>query len=241
MATSFEEIYCLNAVIKADQRLLNKPSYMLYDLYWKYLQLSIPYFQYDCRKNLLDLVPFSLTKYSFTGDGENNIFKLEPAPSNEESPSFYITLQIDCGQDARQVSNYEWDSENSTITLTNNTPAIGESVEIVAYEIGHFNDDLNYDEKAILARAMNIPYYEEQMTSSKILNFAVYGGSIKMHSQAEQLKTVTDLYQGYKREVEGDISMYSYRTSPKGVPGLGARTVCLHPTRYHPKKTVSNE
>ena len=50
MATSFEEIYCLNSVIKIDQRLTNKPSYMLYDLYWKYLQLAIPYFQYDCRK-----------------------------------------------------------------------------------------------------------------------------------------------------------------------------------------------
>ena len=35
MATSFEEIYCLNSVIKIDQRLTNKPSYMLYDLYNK--------------------------------------------------------------------------------------------------------------------------------------------------------------------------------------------------------------
>lgn len=241
MATSFEEIYCLNAVIKSDQRLLNKPSYMLYDLCWKYLQLSIPYFQYDCRKNLLDLVPFSLTKYSFIGDGENNIFKLDPAPSSEETPNFYINLQIDCSQEARQVNDYEWDSENNTIIFTSVTPAIGENVEIVSYEIGHFNETLNFDEKSILARAMNLPYYEEQMTSSKILNFAVYGGSIKMHSQAEQLKTITALYQGYKREVEGDISMYSYRTAPKGLKGLGARTVCLHPLRYQPKKTVSKE
>ena len=30
MATSFEEIYCLNSVIKIDQRLTNKPSYMQY-------------------------------------------------------------------------------------------------------------------------------------------------------------------------------------------------------------------
>lgn len=241
MATSFEEIYCLNAVIKSDQRLLNKPSYMLYDLCWKYLQLAIPYFQYDCRKNLLDLVPFSLTEYSFTGDGENNIFKLDPAPNVGDSPNFYITLQLDCGQEARPVNDYIWDSENNTITLENVTPALGEIINITVYEIGYFNADLNYDEKAILARAMNIPYYEEQMTSSKILNFAVYGGSIKMHSQAEQLKTITALYQGYKREVEGDISMYSYRTAPKGLKGLGARTVCLHPLRYQPKPVASKE
>lgn len=238
MATSFEEIYCLNAVIKSDQRLLNKPSYMLYDLCWKYLQLAIPYFQYDCRKNLLDLVPFSLTEYSFIGDGENNIFQLNPVPNLGEVPDFNITLQIDCGQEPREVKDYMWDSENNTITLTNITPAIGETIKIVVYEIGYFYADLNYDEKAILARAMNIPYYEEQMTSSRILNFAVYGGSIKMHSQAEHLKTVTSLYQGYKREVEGDIHDYSYRTAPKGLRGLGARTVCLHPLRYQPSTPI---
>lgn len=241
MATSFEEIYCLNSVIKIDQRLTNKPSYMLYDLYWKYLQLALPYFQYDCRKDLLDLVPFSLTEYSFTGDGENNIFKLEPAPTNIDNLNFYISTQIDCGKPENQILNYQWDEINNTITLTNITPAIGEIINIVTYDIGHFNSDLNFDEKAILARAMNIPYYEEQMTNSKILNFATYGGSIKMHSQAEQLKTLTAAYQMTKREVEGDISNYSYRTAPKGLKGLGARTACLHQLRYQPKQNVSKE
>lgn len=241
MATSFEDIYCLNTVIKQDSRLLNQPSYALYDLDWKYLQLAIPYFQYDCRKNLLDLVPFSMTKYTFTGDGVNNIFELSPAPTGGDDLNFYISLQIDCKQPTREVSDYTWDSENNALTLTSNTPAMGETIEIRAYNIGHFNADLNYDEKAILARAMNLPYYEEQMTNSKILNFATYGGSIKMHSQAEQLKTVSNAYQTTKREVEGDISHYSYRTAPLGLKGLGARTVCLHPLRYQPKTTVSKD
>lgn len=240
MATSFEEIYCLNSVIKIDQRLTDKPSYLLYDLYWKYLQLSIPLFQYDCRKNLLDLVPFSLTEYSFVGDGENNIFQLDPKPTIK-NPGFYIATQIDCGIPATEVKEYLYDDINGTITLTNYTPSLGEKINISMYQIGYFNADLGYDEKRILAEAMNIPYYEEQMTNSKILNFATYGGSIKMHSQAEQLKTLTAAYQSAKRELEGDISMYSYRTAPKGLPGLGARTVCLHPLRYQPKPIVSDE
>lgn len=241
MATSFEDIYCLNSVIKIDQRLANKPSYALYDLYWKYLQLAIPYFQYDCRKNLLDLVPFSLTEYSFTGDGESNIFKLDPAPTVTDNLSFYISTQIDCGKPEVQINNYQWDDINNTIILTDITPAIGETINIITYDVGHFNADLNYDEKAILARAMNIPYYEEQMTNSKILNFATYGGSIKMHSQAEQLKTLTSAYQMTKRELEGDVNRYTYRTAPVGLGGLGARTVCLHPLRYQPKQNVSKE
>lgn len=237
MATSFEEIYCLNSVIKIDQRLTDKPSYLLYDLYWKYLQLSIPLFQYDCRKDLLDLVPFSLTEYSFVGDGVNNIFQLDPKP-NMEKPDFYIETQIDCGKPTMEIKKYLYDNINGTITLTNYTPILGEEVNISVYEIGYFNSDLGYDEKRILAEAMNVPYYEEQMTNSKILNFATYGGSIKMHSQAEQLKTLTAAYQSAKRELEGDISTYSYRTAPKGLPGLGARTVCLHPLRYQPKANV---
>ena len=237
MATSFEEIYCLNSVIKIDQRLTDKPSYLLYDLYWKYLQLSIPLFQYDCRKDLLDLVPFSLTEYSFVGDGVNNIFQLDPKPTMEK-PDFYIETQIDCGKPTMEVKKYLYDDINGTITFTNYTPILGEEVNISVYEIGYFNADLGYDEKRILAEAMNVPYYEEQMTNSKILNFAIYGGSIKMHSQAEQLKTLTAAYQSAKRELEGDISNYSYRTAPKGLPGLGARTVCLHPLRYQPKANV---
>ena len=240
MATSFEEIYCLNSVIKIDQRLVGKPSYMLYDLCWKYLQLAIPYFQYDCRKNLLDLVPFSLTEYSFVGDGENNIFKLDPIPEDLTNPDFYIATQLDCGKKATQVLDYQWDSENGTITFKSTTPAPGETVSVVMYQIGQFNAGLNYDEKAILARGMNIPYYEEQMTNSKMLNFATYGGSIKMYSQAEQLKTLTSAYRMAKRELEGDISNYSYRTAPKGLKGLGARTVCLHQLRYQPKPIVSD-
>lgn len=242
MATSFEEIYCLNAVIKADQRLIDKPSYLLYELCWKYLQLAIPYFQYDCRKNLLDLVPFSLTEYSFIGDGVNNIFKLEPNP-NIENPNFYIETSFQCSgsENAKEITQYEWDSETGSLILMGYTPQLNETINIETYNIGHFNADLNMDEKAILARAMNIPYYEEQMTNSKILNFAIYGGSIKMHSQAEQLKTVTAAYQTTKRELEGDISRYSYRTAPRGWQGLGARTVCLHPLGYQPKPPVSKE
>lgn len=235
--TSFEEIYCLNSVIKQDQRLVDKPSYMLYDLCWKYLQLSIPYFQYDCRKDLLDLVPFSLTEYSFTGDGESNIFELDPMPSG--NLDFYITTQIDCSQPSVQITKYVYDEETHSITFMDSTPTLGENVKIIAYDIGHFNAELNYDEKAILARAMNLPYYEEQMTNSKVLNFAVYGGSIKMHSQAEHEKILNQVYTTAKRELEGDISHYSYRTAPRGLFGLGGRTVCLNRLRYRPKPPVS--
>lgn len=241
MATSFEEVYCLNSVIKIDQRLNNKPSYALYELMWKYLQFAITFFQFDCRMDLLDLVPFSLTEYEFIGDGENNIFELDPAPSNIENLKFYISSQIDCGKAARQISDYIWDETNHTITFTKNTPAIGEKISISSYVIGQFNSTLGFIEKRILAEGMNIPYYEEQLTNSKVLNFATYGGSIKMHSQAEQLKQLKETYAQAKRELEGDISAYSYRTAPRGLDGLGGRTVCLNQLRQHINPTAFRE
>lgn len=226
MATGFDEIYCLNAVIKNDQRLYNKPLYAIYSLNWKYLQMAISMFQYDCKKDLYDNVPFSLTEYSFIGDGSNNIFKLDPAPEITDA-NFYITKQVSCGQPEIRITDYIWDDINSTITLTE-TPEIGTSININVYEIGQFNQTLDYDEKRILAEAMNIFYYEEYMTNTKVLNFATYGGSVKMHSQAEQEKVVLEAFRTAKREVEGDINKYTYKTAPHLLFGLGARTSCYH-------------
>lgn len=238
MATSFEEIYCLNAVIKKDQRLYSKPTYMIYSLNWKYLQLAISMFQYDCRKDLYDLVPFSLTDYSFVGDGINNIFQLNPAPTYTTNPEFYITKQIDCSTKPIVITDYIWDNINNTITISD-IPEVDAIITINSYEVGQFNQDLDYDEKRILAEAMNIFYFEEYMTNAKILNFATYGGSIKMHSQAEQLKTVTAAYETTKREVEGDISKYTYKTSCN-LNGLGARTSCFYPIVCQKKTNASN-
>ena len=228
MATSFKEIYCLNSVIKSDNRLLDKPDYEIYSLYWKYLQLSIPYLGYDCLKNLNDYIPFSLTKYSFIGNGEDNIFQLSPTPELSMSPDFYISKVITCGTTPIQEIDYTWDSINSTITLTSDTPEIGATIDIYMYEIGQFNEDLSLDEKRILANAMNIPYLKEQIDQRKLLNFAVYGGSIKMHSQAEHLKVLNETLNNLIEEVKRDVITYSFRTAPIGYGGLGARTTCYY-------------
>lgn len=228
MATNFNEIYCLNAVIKNDSRLLEKPSYELALLNWKYLQFAISKFMYDCRKNLMDYIPYSNTKYTFIGDGINNIFELTPAPSFDMDMNFYVGVQVACGQPFVSITDYQWDSENNTITLKN-APAVNSTIDIVAYQAGQFNEDLNIDEKTILADAMNIPYFEEAITNRRLLNFTVYGGSIKMHSQAEHEKVLLNALADQRNLVDGEISNYSYRTAPFGYAGLGARTTCYYP------------
>lgn len=228
MATSFDEIYCLNAVIKSDIRLSQKPSYELELLNWKYLQFAIKEFMYDCRKDLTDYIPFTSTEYSFTGNGVDNIFQLTPAPELDMTPEFYIGVQVACGQPMITISSYKWDNENNTLTL-DNAPVVGSTIKIVVYQSGQFNEDLNIDEKTILADAMNIPYFEEAISNRKILDFTVYGGSIKMHSQAEHEKVLLSALSEQKNLVMGEINNYSYRTAPFGYGGLGARTTCYYP------------
>lgn len=223
MATSFEDIYCLNSVIKSDKRLIDKPDYELYSLSWKYLELAIPFFQYDCLKDLTDYVPFSLTEYTFTGNGLDNIFTLNPAPTIT-NPTFFISKTIACGSPTISIVNYTWDSENNTITLTGDIPEQGSTIQIFSYTVGYFNADLNLDEKRILAEAMNIPYLEEAKNNRDILKFLIYGGSVKMHSQAEQEKVLLQALESQINKVEGMVSNYSYRTAPNGYVGLGAWT-----------------
>ena len=231
MATSFDEIYCLNAVIKSDIRLSQKPSYELELLNWKYLQFAIKEFMYDCRKDLTDYIPFTSVRYSFTGNGVDNIFQLTPAPELDMTPEFYIGVQAACGQPVTVISKYQWDNENNTLTL-DNAPIPGSNIEIVVYQSGQFNEDLNIDEKTILADAMNIPYFEEAISNRKILDFTVYGGSIKMHSQAEHEKVLLSALSEQRNLVMGEISNYSYRTAPFGYACYYPH-LCRHP---HAKK-----
>lgn len=232
MATSFEEIYCLNSVIKTDSRLANKPDYEIYALNWKYLQLSIPELMRNkCLINrIADYVPFSLVEYNFTGNGADNIFELTPAPTFDSTPSFYISKQIVCGEPSIQITDYMYDSENNTIILKSDTPEVGSKISIKVFEIGHFNKDLTLEEKRILATAMVVPYLEEQRDQQKLLNFAVYGGSIKMHSQAEHIKVLDSAIDSQLQLVDRYITDYTFGRAPLGYPGLGGRTVCLHRT-----------
>lgn len=228
MATSFDEIYCLNSVIKNDPRLVNKPSYEVELINWKYLQFAISKFMYDCKKDIATNIPFSSTEYTFVGDGENSIFTLSPIPTFDITPNFSILIQKTCGKPYQSITDYIWSSENNTITLLD-VPIKGSKIKIYAYQEGQFNVDLDIDEKIILADAMNIPYFEEAAAARKVLDFSLYGGSVKMHSQAEHQKTLEDSLRSQILLVEGEISNYSYRRANFCYPGLGARTTCYTP------------
>lgn len=229
--TDFNEIYCLNLVMKNDPRLAKIPINIYYSLCWKYLQIAISRFQYESIPDITDNVPFLETDYEYECNGVDTEFQLSEV-NFAETPNFNIILTI--GDNKTTIPDYTYNSETNIITLSE-APISGTTLQISEYQIGHFNVELTYREKEILAQAMLIPYLEENQNRESLLNQFVYGGSVKIHSQAEHLKTITSALKEQRTMVNNLIIDYTYRANTEGYIGLGTRAAT--PRKYPPRKS----
>ena len=217
--TDFNEIYCLNLVMKNDPRLAKIPLNMYYSLCWKYLQVAISRFQYESIPDITDNVPYMEVDYEYECNGIDSEFQLNEN-ENILTPNFVVTLIL--GEDIKQVDKYTYNAETNSISLEC-VPVSGSQLKIAEYQIGHFNQELTYREKEILAQAMLIPYLEENQNRESLLNQFVYGGSVKIHSQAEHLKTIASALKEQVRMVNNLIIDYTYRANVENYTGLGTR------------------
>ena len=217
--TDFNEIYCLNLTMKNDPRLANIPLNMYYSLSWKYLQVAISRFQYESIPDITDNVPFKEIDYEYECDGVDAVFQINPS---EEIATPKFTINQIYGDETTEIVDYTYDSELSTITL-DSAPPQGATLKIAEYQIGYFNADLNYHEKEILAQGMLIPFLEENRNRESLLNQFVYGGSVKIHSQAEHLKTIDNALKEQLKLVSNLIIDYTYRANIEQYNGLGTR------------------
>ena len=226
--TDFNEFYFLNFVMKNDPRLAKIPLNMYYSLCWKYLQVAISRFQYESIIDITDNVPFAETDYEYICDGIETTFQL-----NEDegitTPNFVVTLVLN-DKEKEEITDFTYDAEQNIITLPI-APMKDSVLQIAEYEIGHFNNELTYREKEILAQGMLIPYLEENQNRESLLNQFVYGGSVKIHSQAEHLKTINTALNDQIKLVHNLIIDYTYRANLENYGGLGTRPAS---TRVYP-------
>lgn len=215
--TDFNEIYCLNLTMKNDPRLADIPLNMYYSLCWKYLQVAISRFQYESIPDITDNVPFAEIDYEYECNGIDSTFELNTSQAIT-TPNFVITQTY--GGITTNITNYDYNSETNVITLAEVPPSLA-IIKIAEFEIGHFNADLNYREKEILAQGMLIPFLEENRNRESLLNQFVYGGSVKIHSQAEHLKTIENALKEQIKIVNNLIIDYSYRANTEKYGGLG--------------------
>lgn len=211
MATLFDDVYCLNGAIMTDSKISNLPTNLYYFTLSKYLAFSIGQFRKKCYKDLDDRTDFEQEIYEFTGDGTEDEFTLSPAPPTD--CSFYITVNDVV------TTAYTFDSLTNKITFTT-PPASSADIYIGAYVIGSFADDLNVEEKAILAEGMTIPFVEYNINMTKQLNQMIYGTGVGLHSQANHNKVNLEIKNEARRIFKQLMDEYTYTNSPTDLDGL---------------------
>lgn len=210
--TYFNEIYELATVIMESEEIRQAPLYKKYLFLYRFLQFSISEFNTRCYRDLTTIRPFSYKSYQIVGDGLENEFQVSTPLSADTK--VYIEKEAENNIFIPMSStNYTIDNIKNCIVFKN-TPKDGEKINIYVYEIGYFYDDLDTEEKSILANGMLIAFYQNQLNKSTLLNQQVYGVGAKMYSQAEHIKRLGDLLKMVRYEWTAAINAYTYTKSP---------------------------
>jgi hypothetical protein len=214
--TKFEEIYELATMIMEDEKIKQAPLYKKYLILYKFLQLSIGHFNARCFKDLKTIQPYVYKEFNFTGDGMETEYILSESAFTVDT-QIYIEVETEKGSGVfaeLPETDYSFKYNSAEVTF-NKAINNGFSCHIVVYRIGYFFDDLDIEEKIILARGMVVPFIESQLQKESVMNHMVYGTGAKMYSQAEHLKQLNTILKDTKYEVEGIINAYTYESSPE--------------------------
>ena len=209
-------------IVKNDNRLINKPTNLIYKLYWDYLNTAISLFFRDCYKDITNNIPFSQIEYKFIANGTDDDFLLESPNIPPDNSLFYVGYSSGENVAFIEVPASKYTYNSTTHVLTTDIALIpsGSIVYISAYIIGEFIDTLDYDEINILKEGCLIPFLQEQQNKISLLNQLVYGNQ-KLYSQAEHLKQVKDTVVNQENKVISMITKYSYRANPDKLKYLG--------------------
>ena len=213
--TGFEEIYELSTIIMEDEKVKQAPIYKKYLILYKFLQFAIGHFNTRCFKDLKTIRPFEYKEYNILGDGIEAEYQLSDTLSPDDI-NIYVEIETEMGSGVfvpMRPTDYRFDKSISTITFTN--PINNKfACNIYTYAIGYFYDDLDIEEKTILAKEMGIPFLESQLKKESLTNQMIYGTGAKMYSQAAHMKQLNSILKNERYEVEGLINAYTYESNP---------------------------
>ena len=213
--TGFEEIYELSTIIMEDEKVKQAPIYKKYLILYKFLQFAIGHFNTRCFKDLKTIRPYEYKEYNILGDGIETEYKLDEELSPEDM-NIYVEIETELESGVFTPMNsaeFNFDKVTSTITFTN---PINKNFQcnIYTYVIGYFYDDLDIEEKTILAKEMGVPFLESQLKKESLTNQMIYGTGAKMYSQAEHMKQINSILKNERYEIEGLINAYTYESDP---------------------------
>lgn len=214
--TKFEEIYELATLIMEDEKIKQAPLYEKYLILYKFLQLAIGHFNARCFKDLKTIQPYVYKEFNFTGDGIETEYMLSENAFTVDT-QIYVEMETekDSGIFTELPSDEYTFKYNSAIVTFNNPINKNFKCKIVVYRVGYFLDDLDFEEKSILALEMVIPFIERQLQKESLMNHMVYGTGAKMYAQSEHMKQLNTILKDTRYEVEGRINAYTYESNPE--------------------------
>lgn len=213
--TGFEEIYELSTIIMEDEKVKQAPVYKKYLILYKFLQFAIGHFNTRCFKDLKTIRPFEYKEYNVTGDGIEAEYQLSE-DSSPDDINIYVEIETEANSGIfipMKMSDFTFDKTSSIIKFKNPINN-GFNCNIYSYAIGYFYDDLDIEEKVILAKEMGVPFIESQLKKESLMNQMIYGTGAKMYSQAEHIKQLNAILANERYEIEGLINAYTYESSP---------------------------
>ncbi|MFW5889666.1 MAG: hypothetical protein ACOCUD_04740 [Bacillota bacterium] len=212
MAYSFDNIFEQFLYIVDDSRFVDSMTEdILAVTLSKYLYEAIAFFDDYCNKDLSDYTATSQTSCELTGDGSTTVFSLSCSPAS--GSSLYVSI------DETENTSYSFNEDTNEITF-DSAPSTDSEIYVGAYKVGEFTNDLNIQEKIILANAMSLPYLKFYMQKRLHLNQMVYGNEYGVHSQANQTKENRTTYESRRKEIMQDIMMYTYKQTNDDFEGV---------------------
>jgi len=201
MATTFNEIYCLNSTIMNDNRLKQIAPDRFYQILSYYLQFSRAFFGDWCFRDIDTATEYTREEYTFTGDGSTTDFVLSPAPPT--GAVLYVTEQ------GLETKFYTYTELTNTISYEI-APPMGHPITIVAYIVGEFAVTLNNKEKMILAEGMVVPFVEYQINRTKSLDQISFTKDMVAFSQANHNKVSLEVDKNRYARLWQMINDYEY-------------------------------
>ena len=104
----------------------------------------------------------------------------------------------------------------------NNAPITINKMDDIDVANTQFNQDLSLVESGLIVDLMGMIYLKDKIREQKLIQMAIYG-DVKMYSQANHIKSLSDIYENSRKEVYQKIITYTYLSNKDNLSGLAGK------------------
>jgi len=104
----------------------------------------------------------------------------------------------------------------------NNGISVINKMDDIDVDSTQFNQDLSLAESGIVVDLMGLVFLRDKIKEQRLYAQAIYG-EIKMYSQGQHLRELSNIYENARKEVYQKMITYTYLNTQNALKGLGAK------------------